>query len=126
MTKLFFDNFLREQDFSSTEEYIAWCLNERVPARFNNARYYRSLWNNGLIRKGFSIRTSDAGQIDEHYWADANGNLVGAVEGPYPGKKGVFRPEEILAGQRISDGWTIESESKLSYHFRRWIKKQKK
>ena len=124
MGKLYLDEFVLEQGFSSTEEYIQSCLNELRAPLFNNIKYYQSLWSNGLIAKGFSIRTSDAGIIDRHYWVDADGNLVGATEGPYPGEEGTFKPENILSGKRISSGWTIESISGLSYLFRRWAGEQ--
>lgn len=52
------------------------------------------------------------------------GNLVGVTEGPYPGEEGIFKPEEVLIGNRISDGYTIESRG-FNVRFREWIKNNK-
>lgn len=125
MGKLYLDDFVIKKGFKSTEEYIQNCLDEQRIPQFKSVKYYQSLWSHGLIKEGFSIRTSDAGIIDRHYWVNAEGNLVGATEGPYPGEAGTFKPDEILSGQRISNGWTIESTSGLSYLFRRWTEERK-
>ena len=125
MGKLYLDDFVIKKGFKSTEKYIQTCLDEQRIPQFKSVKYYQSLWSHGLIKEGFSIRTSDAGMIDRHYWVNAEGNLVGDTKGPYPGEAGTFKPDEILSGQRISDGWTIENTSGLSYLLRRWTKERK-
>jgi hypothetical protein len=117
--KLFIDDFVRGQGFDSTEKYIMSCVNANRAPQFYDVRYYKSLFGHGIIEEGFSIRTSDAGIIDEHYWVGADGSLIGEPTGPYPGKEGTFKPEEILSGKRISSGWTIESVGRLGYILRR-------
>jgi len=119
MNRIFVDDFVTGMGFPSTEEYIESRLRKKIAPQFNSVQYFSSLHALGLIGEGFSIRTSKGGVVDEHYSVDADGNLVGVTEGPYPGEEGTFRPEEILAGERISSGWTIESVSGLSYLFRR-------
>lgn len=122
MTKLFIDEFVKKQGFKTTEDYIMSCINENRAPQFYSVEYYKSLLSNGLIKEGFSIRTSDQGIIDRHYWVNSDGNLVGEPNCPYPGEKGTFRPEEILSGDRISSGWTIESVFSLSYLLRRTLR----
>lgn len=126
MGKLFCNEFIMKQGFTSTEDYIQDCLDERIPARFDNAEHYRSLLGAGLIQEGFSIRTSNAGVVDCHYFVDSEGNLVGdAGNHPHSGREGVFSPEEVLSGERISSGWTIESGSFLGSVFRKWLAETK-
>jgi len=120
MDRIFVDDFVTKMGFTSTEKYIESCLNGKIAPQFNSVEYFSSLHSLGLIGEGFSIRTSKGGVVDEHYLVDADGNLVGVTGGPYPGEEGTFRPEEILAGERISSGWAIESVSSLSYLFRKW------
>ena len=124
MSNLFIDDFVISQGHKTTEDYLTWSMDERLCPRFNSVKYYQSLLSKGLIREGFSIRTSDQRVIDRHYWVDSDGNLVGANEGPYPGEKGTFKPEEILIGERISSGWTIESFG-FFVVFREYMKSKK-
>jgi len=120
MGRIFVDDFVTRMGFPSTEKYIEMCVRERIAPRFNSVEYFRSLQSLGLIGEDFSIRTFRGGVVDEHYSVNADGNLVGVTEGPYPGMEGTFRPEEILVGERISSGWTIESVPGLAYLFRKW------
>ena len=78
-----------------------------------------------MIEEGFAIRTSNAGVVDGHYWVNSDGNLVGETEIPaHKGKNGTFKPEEILIGERISSGWTIESFG-FFVVFREYMKSKK-
>lgn len=121
MGRLYCDSFVKEKGFGTTEDYLRSCLDENICPTFDKVEYFNSLLEQGLIKEGFSIRTSDQGLVDEHYWVTLDGRLEGAEEEPYPGMKGVFSAEEILQGQRISSFWSIESAMKLSVLFRRWI-----
>lgn len=121
MSRLFIDDFVKNQGFDSTVGYIRWCLENAIPPLFGNVNYFESLYSRGLIEEGFSIRTSNQGIVDQHYEVDANGNLVGIIGGPHSGEEGVFRPEEILSGERISSGWTIESVPRFSRLFEKWV-----
>ncbi|MEK6827527.1 MAG: hypothetical protein AABX99_03540 [Nanoarchaeota archaeon] len=110
MKKLFLDKFVTEKKFSSTEEYIESRVKQRVPwIAFPNLDYYLSLLKNNFLVINNVIRTSDRGFIDECYLIiDREGNLRGITEISFhQGRNGIFKPEEILTGERISDGWTI-------------------
>jgi hypothetical protein len=110
MKKLFADKFVTEKGFASTEEYISNQIKDHTPwIEFPNLNYYLSLFKNNFLLINDVIRTSDRGIIDECYAIiDREGNLKGITEiSEYKGKKGIFKPEEILIGERISDGWMI-------------------
>jgi hypothetical protein len=111
MKKLFSDKFVTEKGFSSTEEYILDEIDENVPwIAFPNLKYYLSLLKNNFLVVNNIIRTSDRGIIDECYKIiNDKGYLEGIIKGlsMYQGKEGIFKPEEILVGERISDGWMI-------------------
>ncbi|MDD5133140.1 MAG: hypothetical protein PHD81_02560 [Candidatus Nanoarchaeia archaeon] len=124
MGQLFLDDFIREQGFNSTEEYIYCRLEEQSALYFQSLDHYKNLFENGLIKEGMVIRTSDRGLIDRTYSVDNQGNLVGITSGTYPGENGIFKPEEILVGNRISDGWTIESPRLFGKLFQEWRLKQ--
>jgi hypothetical protein len=120
MEKLFFDEFVKQLGFSSTEDYIESYVKQRVPwIDFPNLNYYRSLFENNYIRIGNCIRTSNRGLIDEFYQVmDEKGNLRGVTEIPaHQGMKGIFSPEEILIGERISSNWCVHHQT-LGKNFR--------
>ena len=106
--KLYYDNFIKNEGFDSTEEYIFEGIKSGCWIKFPSLQYYLSLFNEGWLREKDSIRTSDMGQIDEHYKILKDGKLEGITEIPvYQGKEGIFTPEEIFRGRRISDGWSV-------------------
>jgi hypothetical protein len=114
MGKLYLDKFVTEKGFSSTEEYIESYVNQRVPwIDFSNVNYYLSLFENNLLKVGNCIRTSDRGIIDEFYQIiDERGNLRGVTEIPtHQGIEGIFSPQEILIGERISANWSIHYQT---------------
>ncbi len=114
MGKLFLDEFITKKEFSSTEEYIEEYVKQRVPwIEFSNLDYYKSLFENNYLRIGNCIRTSDRGNVDEFYQIiDERGNLRGVTEIPaHQGMKGIFSPEKILIGERISDYWCIHFQT---------------
>jgi len=114
MEKLFTDEFIIRKGFSSTEDYIEESVKQRIPwIKFSNLDYYKSLFKNNYLRIGNCIRTSDRGDIDEFYQIiDEKGNLRGVTEIPaHQGMKGIFSPEEILIGERISEYWTLHYQT---------------
>ena len=114
MGKLFLDEFVIKEGFSSTEDYINYYLKGNAPwIDFPNLDYYKSLFENNYLRIGNCIRTSDRGNIDEFYQIiDEKGNLRGITEIPtHQGMKGIFSPQEILIGERISANWCIHSQT---------------
>jgi hypothetical protein len=113
MEKLFVDKFVTKQGFSSTEEYLDYYLkNNAYWIGFPNFYYYQSLFKNNFLRIGNCIRTSDSGIIDEFYQIIENGMLRGITEiATHQGMSGIFPPEEILKGKRISDGWTTHRQT---------------
>jgi len=123
MEKLFADKFVKEKGFNSTEEYISNQIKGHTPwIEFPNVDYYLSLFKNNFLLINNVIRTSNRGIIDECYAIiDKEGNLKGITEiSTYQGMKGIFKPEEILIGERISDGWeiygrTLEKNIELQY-----------
>ncbi|MCX6707533.1 MAG: hypothetical protein NT001_05340 [Candidatus Woesearchaeota archaeon] len=121
MDSLFIDNFVRDMGFETTEDYIENCLEERDPLLFDSVKYFTSLYSAGLLPEGVCIRTSDKMRnIDHTYCVDGQGNLVGITNCPYPGEKGTFKPEEILIGERVYSGWTIENPMRFSHLFGEW------
>jgi hypothetical protein len=91
----------------------------RTPT-FDKVDYYKDLLEQGLIKEGFYIRTSNMGLIDEHYCVNSEGKLEGVTDCQcYQGIEGTFSAEEILSGQRISSGWSIESIMGLGFLLRR-------
>ncbi|MBU0929709.1 MAG: hypothetical protein KJ623_01405 [Nanoarchaeota archaeon] len=117
---LYIDDFVKEKGFDSTEEYLKNCIEKMRCPHFNSFEYFKNLYDNKLIIEGAIIRTSDRGLIDRCYFVNKEGNLVGITAGPYPGEEGTFKPEDILIGKRISDGWTIENVMRFGYIFREW------
>jgi len=111
---LFVEERVRQEGFERLEDYLRYYLKDLVSPAFYDVRTFRRLQEAGLIVPKMAIRTS-TGDIDEHYWITADWKLKGEPNCPYPGKEGVFEPEEILQGDRISSGWTIENTLKLSY-----------
>jgi hypothetical protein len=110
MEKLFADKFVTERGFASTEEYISYHIKGNTSwIEFPNLHYYLSLIKNNLLVTNNVVRTSDRGVVDECYLIiDRKGTLRGITEiAEHQGMKGIFKPEEILKGQRISDGWMI-------------------
>ena len=113
MKKLFLDEFITRKGFPSTEDYIEEAVKQTIPwIEFPNFDYYKSLFENNYLRIGNCIRTSD-GNIDEFYQIiDEKGNLRGVTEiSTHQGMKGIFSPEKILIGKRISDYWTIHFQT---------------
>jgi hypothetical protein len=120
MKKLFIDDFITKKGFLSTEEYIESYVKQMVPwIDFSNLDYYKSLFENNYLRIGNCIRTSDKGNIDEFYQIiDEKGNLRGVTDIPaHQGMKGIFSPEEILIGERISSNWCVHYQT-LGKNFR--------
>lgn len=111
---LFVEERVRQEGFERLEDYLRYYLKDLVSPAFHDVRTFRSFLDAGLIVAGMAVRTS-TGNIDEEYWVTEDGKLQGETKCPYPGKEGIFEPEEILHGDRISSGWTIENTLKLSY-----------
>jgi len=108
------------EEHPSIEAYIQESLrNNAADIAFKNLEDFRVLYKKGFLKPGMFIRTSDKGEIDEHYRITDKGNLEGIadLDNPYPGKKGIFKPEEILKSKRISDGWSITGEGKFRFNF---------
>lgn len=110
--------YWEKDGYKSVEDYLQWCLDQRIPLRFRLASSFRDLFEKGIVDEGMSIRTSNAGMVDQHYEVNADGCLTGVQAMVHSGLEGTFPAEEILQGERISSGWTIESTSALSFHLR--------
>lgn len=121
---MFLDEFVTEKGFSSTEDYIKDYVKQKVHwIDFSNLNYYLSLFENKFLMVGNCIRTSDRGIIDEFYQIiDKEGNLRGVTEIPtHQGMEGIFPPEKILIGKRISSNWSIHYQTlgkNIRLHYR--------
>ena len=108
MTKLFLDEFITREGFSSTEDYIDYYVKGHAPwIEFPNVNYYFSLLENNFLKIHNVVRTSD-GVMDECYEIIENGMLRGITEiSAHQGMKGIFSPKEILKGERIFRNWAV-------------------
>lgn len=107
-------------EFKSLLDYVLYIIDSGAVAPcFNDCEDFRELVKLGLLEEHMILRTSNMGLIDQHYYFVDEKTLRGIPEGPYPGEKGEFTPEEILSGERISSGWTIESPMALRVLLRR-------
>lgn len=123
MEKLFVDDFVRNKGFETTEDYLRFCHEERIPPRFKSARFFSDLYSHRIIKPGFIIRVYSSGGYDEHYEVTDEGKLEGVIAEAHSGKEGVFEPEKMLNRDKLSFGWTIEDDSWI-YWFRKFLEKQ--
>ncbi len=111
MTDLYIDDFVKRQGFDSTEDYLRFCKENRMPAHFEGAEYFSSLFQkSGIILPFFTaVRTMyNQGGDDGFYHVTEDGKLEGVELPHHSGREGVHEPADILSLEKSSKGWDLE------------------
>jgi hypothetical protein len=110
------------EKYNSIEDYIQHSINGHVGwLTFKDLKDFESLLEKDLLNDTMQIRTSDRGIIDECYQITKEGMLEGITEIVfYQGIEGIHKPEDILKGERISDGWIVFLlHGRFQYNFKK-------
>jgi hypothetical protein len=106
---LYIDCFVKKQGFNSTLEYLEFCHENRMPAKFKGHKYFASLFEEGIIIPSHSfVRTMYTGGMDHSYNVTDDGKLEGLELMAHSGKPGVHDPANILSLKNAPDGWDLE------------------
>lgn len=104
---LFVDDWVKRQGFASTEEYLAWCLEERIPAHFMGPVYFTSLLKKSILIPELT-RVRVKGPMDSCYLVREDGSLEGLALMAHSGREG-RHTSSILDPVHSPEGWEIEN-----------------
>lgn len=120
MGKLYCDDFVLNQGFDSSEDYIAHWLELYKSPRFKGEYYYLSLFEEGLIAKGDVVSAHGRKKFRRCYEVGDEGNLSNILWRVYPLDKKICLPEEVFSRKRISRTWTVSDFVIFRDRFCKW------